>query len=96
MAILDKTAKIHPKVVTRKIVSPYHKRDRLWAFAWMQTEALLPFCDKGWGSKRYGNIFNTSILEAHHLWEKVHISAILACIYLWVIEEQKYEQTILE
>ena len=96
VAILGKMAKIHPKVVTRKIVSPYHKRDRLWAFAWMQTEALLPFYDKGWGSKRYGNIFNTSILEAHHLWEKVHISAILACIYLWVIEEQKYEQTFLE
>ena len=26
VAILGKTAKIHPKVVTRKIVSPYHKR----------------------------------------------------------------------
>ena len=52
VAILGKTAKIHPKVVTRKIVSPYHKRDRLWAFAWMQTEALPPFCNKGWGSKR--------------------------------------------
>ena len=51
VAILGKTAKIHPKVVTRKIVSPYHKRDRAWAFAWMQTEALLPFCYKGWGSK---------------------------------------------
>ena len=38
-----------------------------------------------------GNIFNTSILEAHYLWEKVHISAILACTYLWGIEEQKYE-----
>ena len=62
----------------------------------MQTEALLPLCDKGWGSKRYGNIFNTSILEAHYIWEKVHILAILACIYLWVIEEQKYEQTFLE
>ena len=96
VAILGKTAKIHPKVVTRKIVSPYHKRHRPWAFAWMQTKALLPFCDKGWGSKRYGNIFNTSILEAHHLREKVHISAILACIYLWVIDEQKYEQTFLE
>ena len=45
-------AKIHPKVVTGKIVSPYHKRDRPWIFAQMQTEALLPFCDKGWGSKR--------------------------------------------
>ena len=52
VAILGKTAKIHLKVVTRKIVSPYHKRDRPWAFAWMQTEALLTFCDKGWGSKR--------------------------------------------
>ena len=47
-------------------------------FCWMQTEALLPFCNKGWGSKHNGNIFNTSILEAHFLWEKVHISAILA------------------
>ena len=52
VAILGKTAKIHPKVVTRKIVSPYHKRNRPRAFAWMQTEALLPFCDKGWGPKR--------------------------------------------
>ena len=52
VTILGKTAKIHPKVVTRKIVSPYHKRDRPRASAWMQTEALLPFCDKGWGSKR--------------------------------------------
>ena len=96
MAILGKTAKIHPKVVTRKIVSPCHKRDEPRAFAWMQTEALLPFCDKGWGSKRYGNIFNTSILEAHYLWEKVHISAILVYTYLWVIDDQKYEQTCLE
>ena len=39
MAILGKTAKIHPKVVTRKIVSPYHKRTEPRAFAWMQTEA---------------------------------------------------------
>ena len=37
------------------------------------------------------NICNTSILEAHYLWQKVHISATLACTYLWVIEEQKYE-----
>ena len=96
MAILGKTAKIHPKVVTRKIVSPYHKRKEPGAFAWMQTEALLPFCNKGWSSMHNGNIFNTSILEAHYLWEKVHISAILVCTYLWVIEEQKYEQTLLE
>ena len=46
VAILGKTAKIHPKVVTRKIVSPYHKRYEPRAFAWMQTEALLPFCNK--------------------------------------------------
>ena len=52
VAILGKTAKIHPKVVTRKIESPFHKRDRPWAFVWMQTEALLPFCEKDWGSKR--------------------------------------------
>ena len=32
VAILGKTAKIHPKVVSRKIVSPYHNRDRPWAF----------------------------------------------------------------
>ena len=38
---------IHPKVVTRKIVSLYHKRMEPRAFAWMQTEALLPFCNKG-------------------------------------------------
>ena len=91
VAILGKTAKIHPKVVTRKIVSPYHKRNGPRAFAWMQTEALLPFCNKGWGSKHNGNTFNTPILEAHYLWEKVHISAILVCTYLWVIEEHKYE-----
>ena len=52
VAILGKTAKIHSKVVTRNIVSPYHKRERPQAFAWMQTEALLPFCDKSLGSKR--------------------------------------------
>ena len=96
MAILGKTAKIHPKVVTRKIVSPYHKRKEPRAFAWMQAEALLPFCNKGWGSKHNGSIFNTPILEAHYLWEKVHISAILICTFLWVTEEQKYEQTFLE
>ena len=78
MAILGKTAKIHPKVVPRKAVSPYHKRKEPQPFAWMQTEALLPFCNKSWGSKHNGNIFNTSILEAHYLWEKVHISVILA------------------
>ena len=91
VAILGKTAKIHPKVVTRKIVSLYHKRYEPRAVAWMQTEALLPFCNKGWGSKHNGSIFNTPILEAHYLWEKVHISAILAFTYLWDIEEQKYE-----
>ena len=47
LAILGKTAKIHPKVVTRKIASPYHKRKEPLAFAWMQTEALLLFCNKG-------------------------------------------------
>ena len=47
VAILGKTAKIHPQVVTRKIVSPYHKIKEPRAFAWMQTEALLPFCNKG-------------------------------------------------
>ena len=36
-----------PKVVTRKIVSAYHKRKEPRAFAWMQTKALLPFCNKG-------------------------------------------------
>ena len=47
VAIPGKTAKIHPKVVPHNIVSPYHKRKEPRAFAWMQTEALLPFCDKG-------------------------------------------------
>ena len=42
VAILGKTAKIHPKVVT-----PYHKRKEPRAFAWLQTEALLLFCNKG-------------------------------------------------
>ena len=91
VAILGKTAKIHPKVVTRIIVSPYHKRSEPRAFAWMQTEALVPLCNASWGSKHNGSIFNTPILEAHYLWEKVHILAILVCTYLWVIEEQKYE-----
>ena len=65
VAILGKMVKIHPKVVTRKILSPYHKRNEPRAFACMQTEALLPFCNKGWGSKHNGSIFNTPILEAH-------------------------------
>ena len=91
VTILGKTAEIHPKVVIRKIVPPYHRRSEPRAFAWMQTEALLPLCNKGWGSEDNGSIFNTPILEAHYLWEKVHISAILVCTYLWVIEEQKYE-----
>ena len=52
VAILGKTAKIHPKVVTPKIETPYHKRDRPRDFASMQTEAWLPSCDKGWRSKR--------------------------------------------
>ena len=47
MAILGKTAKIYPKVVTRKNVSSYHKRKEPQAFARMQTEALLPCCNKG-------------------------------------------------
>ena len=47
VAILGKTAKTHSKVVTRKIVSPYQKRNEPRVFAWMQTEALLPFCNKG-------------------------------------------------
>ena len=42
-----KRPKIHPKVVTRKIVSPYHNRKEPRAFAWMQTEALSLFCNKG-------------------------------------------------
>ena len=91
VAILGKTTKIHPKVVTRKMVSPYHRRNEPGAFAWPQTEALLPFCNKGWGSKHSGSIFNAPILEAHYLWEKVHTSAVLVCTYLPVIEEQRYE-----
>ena len=79
VAILGKTGKIQPKVVTPKIVSPYHKRNEPRAFAWMRPEALLPFSNKSWGSKHNGSIFNTPILEAHHLWEKVHMLAILAC-----------------
>ena len=47
VAILGKTAKIHPKVVSRSILSPNHKRNEPRAFAWMRTEALLPFCNKG-------------------------------------------------
>ena len=91
VAILGKTAKIHPKVVTRKIVSPYLKGYEPRAFAWVQTKALPPFCNKDLGSKHKESIFNTPILETHYLWGKVHISAILACTYLWVIEEQKNE-----
>ena len=47
VAIPDKMAKIHPKVVPINIVSPYDKKKEPRAFAWMQTEALLPFCNKG-------------------------------------------------
>ena len=47
VAILGKRANTHPKVVPRRIVSSYHKRKEPRAFAWMQTEALLPFCNKG-------------------------------------------------
>ena len=47
VAILGKKAKIHPKVVPRKVVSPYHKRKEPRAFAWIQTEASPPFCNKG-------------------------------------------------
>ena len=91
MAILGKTAKIRQKWSLEKSYLSVTRDTSLGGFAWMQTEALLPFCNKGWGSKRYGDIFNTSILEVHYLWEKVHISAILTCTYLRVIEEQKYE-----
>ena len=47
MAILGKTAKIHPKVVPPSMLSLYHKRKEPRVFAWMQTEALPPFCNKG-------------------------------------------------
>ena len=46
VAIPGKTAKIHAKVVPPNIVSSYHKRKEPRAFAWMQTEALLLFCNK--------------------------------------------------
>ena len=32
---------------SKYIVSPYHERKEPRAFAWMQIEALLPFCNKG-------------------------------------------------
>ena len=70
VAILGKTAKIHPKVVTRKIVSPYPKRYEPRAFACVQTEALPLFCNRGWGSKHKGSIFNTPILETHTIYGK--------------------------
>ena len=70
VAILGKTAKIHPKVVTRKIVSPYHKKNEPRAFAWMQTEALLPFCNKGWGSKLNGSIFQHPKSLKHTIYGK--------------------------
>ena len=35
------------KVVPPNMVYPYRKRKEPRAFAWMQTEALLPFCTKG-------------------------------------------------
>ena len=54
MTILGKTAKIHRNVVTRKIVSPYHMRKEPRAFAWMQNEGLLPFCNKWRGAPRDG------------------------------------------
>ena len=52
VAILGKTAINYPKVVTQKIETPYHKRDRPRAFAWMQPETLPLSCEGGWGSKR--------------------------------------------
>ena len=58
VAILGKMAKIHRKVVTRKILSAYHIRNEPRAFAWMQTEALLLFCNKSWGSKHFLNVLN--------------------------------------
>ena len=86
VAILGRTAIIHPKVVTLKVVSLYQKGSEPRSFAWMQADALLALCNKGWGSKHNGSIFNTPTFEAHYLWEKVHTSAILVCTYLWFIE----------
>ena len=63
VAIPGKKAKIHPKVVPPNIVSPYHKRKEPRAFAWMQTEALLPFRNKGWGSKHNGSILTPQSLK---------------------------------
>ena len=96
MAILGKTAKIHLKVVTRKIVSPYHKRKEPRLLHGCKPKLCFPFATSIDVRRHNGNIFNASILEAHYLWEKVHISVILVCTYLWVIGEQKYEQTVLE
>ena len=50
-----------------------------------------PFAARGWGSKHNWSISYTPIFEVHYLWEKVHISAILVCTYLCVIEGEKYE-----
>ena len=46
VAILGKTAKIHPKVVTRKIVSPYHKRDRVGLLHGCKPKLCFPFVTK--------------------------------------------------
>ena len=42
-----KRPKFTQKWSLQKIVSPYHKKKEPRAFAWVQTEALLPFCNKG-------------------------------------------------
>ena len=46
MAILGKTAKTHPKVVTRKMISPYHKRKEPQAFAGCKPKLCLPFATR--------------------------------------------------
>ena len=79
-AFWSKRGKVVPKVVSPKIVSPNPKGDGLWAFAWKLPKASSPISNKGWGSRHWERIFNTSTFVAHEIWGKV-----LKCQY-WNID----------
>ena len=68
-----KRPKLTQKWSLEEIVSPDHKRSEPRAFAWMQTEALLPLCNRGWGSKHNGAFLTPQSLK-HTIYGK-------KCIY---------------
>ena len=51
VAILGKTAKIHPKVVTFEIVSPCHKRYEPWGLCMDANRSLASLLQQGLGFK---------------------------------------------